>query len=140
MKISDGSIVSIEYTLTFGSPEVIDSNVGKEPLEYKQGEQQNITGLEKQLEGMAVGESKQIVLAPEEAYGPSIPEAVIQVALSKLPDEVQQEGAMVEGKGADGETMAGQVKKISKDEATIDFNHPMAGKTLHFEVKILSVK
>ena len=98
MTICDGKMVAIEYTLTFGTDEVIDSNVGKEPLEFKQGDHHIIKGLEKQLEGLAQGETKKIVLSPEDGYGPTIQEAVIQVPLSQLPEDVQKEGTMVQGK------------------------------------------
>ncbi len=139
MTICDGKMVAIEYTLTFGAKEVIDSNVGKEPLEFKQGEHQIIKGLESELEELSAGDAKQIVLEPEDAYGHSIEEAVIQVPLAQLPQEVQKQGAMVQGKGAGGQVVTGQIKAIRESEATIIFNHPMAGKTLHFDIKILSV-
>ena len=140
MVISDGRTVAIEYTLTFGGEEVIDSNTGMTPLEFKQGKHQILRGIEKELEGMAPGDSKKIVLGPEDAYGPSIPEAVTSVPLAQLPEVVRKEGAMVEGESSDGQTMTGQVKKIDGQKVHIDFNHPLAGRTLHFDIKILRVK
>ncbi len=140
MTVSTGKQVAIEYTLTLGDNEIVDTNVDKEPLVFVHGKDQVLTGLESALEGMTAGESKKVVLEPEEAYGQVIQDALIKVPLDQLPDDVREEGALVQGKNTDGQMIRGQVDSIEEDEATIDFNHPLAGKTLHFDVKILSVE
>ena len=140
MTVSSGNHVSIEYTLTLGDEEVVDTNVGKDPLKFVQGEHQIITGLEKELEGMAVGESKQVEITPEEAYGQVNPEATVSVEIEKLPENTRSIGAMVQGKTPNGEVMRGLVTDIEKNMATVDFNHPLAGKTLFFDVKILNIE
>jgi FKBP-type peptidyl-prolyl cis-trans isomerase SlyD len=140
MTISEGRTVSIEYTLTLENKEVIDSNVGGEPLTYVQGSRQIIWGLEKELTGMRVGDSKEVTVTAEEGYGPLQEEAFVNVNKDQLPEEAWKVGAQVQGQGPQGQIVRGKVAKINKDEATIDFNHPLAGKTLFFAVKILDIE
>ncbi|MGC9325909.1 MAG: FKBP-type peptidyl-prolyl cis-trans isomerase [Desulfomonilia bacterium] len=139
--ITAGKNVSIEYTLRLENhSDVVDTNVGGQPLTYVQGSNQIIPGLEKALEGMKVGESKEVTVEPEEAYGPLIPEAVVEINKEQLPQEAFKVDAQVQAQGPDGDVLYGQVTKIEDDTATIDFNHPLAGKTLHFEVKVLDIQ
>jgi len=140
MTVSKGKQVSIEYTLTLGDKDVIDTNVGGTPLSFVQGNNQIITGLEKALEGMTVGQSKKVEVAPEEAYGPVFPEAQITIQAAQLPEEARKVGAEVQGKDPQGRVMRGLVTAVANETATVDFNHPLAGKTLHFDVKIHSVQ
>jgi FKBP-type peptidyl-prolyl cis-trans isomerase SlyD len=140
MTISEGMTVSIEYTLTLEDKAVIDSNVGGEPLTYVQGNRQIIPGLEKKLVGLKVGDSKDVTVTPEEGYGPVIEEALVEVKQEQLPAEAWKVGAQVQGQGPQGQVVRGKVIKIDEDKATIDFNHPLAGKTLLFAVKILDIK
>ncbi len=140
MTATAGKQVSIEYTLTVGNDEVVESNVGDEPMNFVLGNNQIIPGLENALEGMAEGESKQVEIAPEEGYGHVISEAKINVPVEQLPESVREVGALVQGQGSEGEMMRGEVVDIEEENATVDFNHPLAGKTLYFDVKVLSVE
>jgi FKBP-type peptidyl-prolyl cis-trans isomerase SlyD len=140
MTISSGKTVSIEYTLTLGDDKVIDTNVGGNPLTFVQGNQQIINGLEKELEGLKAGDTKKVTVTPEEGYGKVIPEAVVNAPVSQIPEEARTVGAQVQGKGPEGQVLRGEVTEVGEETATIDFNHPLAGKTLHFDVKILSVE
>ena len=138
--VDQGKKISIEYTLTLGNKEVIDTNVGKDPLTFVQGSHKIIPGLEKALVGMKTGESKKVTVKPEEGYGPVSKEMVKVVDKSKLPPEAQKVGAPVSASTPEGQVARGKVIKIKDDKATIDFNHPLAGKTLFFNVKILDIK
>lgn len=140
MTISEGMTVSIEYTLTLEDKTVIDSNVGAEPLTYVQGNRQIIPGLEKELMGLKVGDSKDVTVTPQEGYGPVNEEAFVEVNKEQLPEEAWKVGSQVQGRGPQGQVVRGKVTKINGDKATIDFNHPLAGKTLLFAVKILDIK
>lgn len=140
MTVSAGNHVSIEYTLTLEDEQVVDTNVGKDPLTFVQGENQIITGLEKKLEGMDIGESKQVEISPEGAYGQIDPEAIVKVEAEKLPEKVKSVGAMVQAKTPKGEVLHGRVLEIEGEMVTVDFNHPLAGKALFFDVKILSIE
>ncbi len=142
MTITEGKTVSIEYTLKLENEEVVDTNVGGEPLKFTQGSKQIIPGLEKEMEGMGVGDSKQVTVTPEEGYGPVYQEAVAEFSKDSLPPDVWKVGAVVQGKSQAGQVLRGFVTEINEDDdkATIDFNHPLAGKTLLFDVKVLEVQ
>jgi len=140
MSIAEGSTVSLEYTLTLQDKEVIDTNKGGQPLTFVYGAKQIIPGLEKEMAGMKIGESKNVTIEPEEGYGPVIEQAIIEVDKDKLPAEAWLVGANVQGQGPDGQIMRGQVTALREDKATVDFNHPLAGKTLYFEVKVLDIQ
>jgi FKBP-type peptidyl-prolyl cis-trans isomerase SlyD len=138
--VQQGVLVSIEYTLTDETGKVIESNVGKEPLTYIHGAGQIVRGLEKELAGMKVGEQKKIQVKPEEGYGVSDPKAVQEILRDKIPAEAQQVGATLMTKAADGRTVPMRIQEIREKTVVVDFNHPLAGKTLNFDVKVTDVK
>ncbi len=140
ISVQEGSIVSIEYTLTDDGGKVIESNVGKEPLTYIHGAGQIVRGLEKELYGMKVGEQKKISVKPEEGYGLSDRRAVQEVLREKIPAESQQVGATLMTKAPDGRTIPMRIQEIREKTVIVDFNHPLAGKTLNFDVKVTDLK
>ncbi len=138
--IQKGSKVKFDYTLKVNG-EVVDSSTGRQPLEYTQGAKQIIPGLEKQMEGMKVGEEKTITVPPKEAYGEERPEAFREFPKSAFPKDLQlKEGMVLELKTDSGQPLPAVVKKIGKDTVTLNFNHPLAGKTLVFDVKVVDIK
>ncbi len=139
MKISKGKSVSIEYAMSFDGGEPVETSSDSEPLSYIHGQDEILDGLEDALEGLEAGAEITVVLTPEKAFGPVDPDAVVDVDVSVLPEDARQPGAVVETQDDEGETMAGEVSGISEGMATIDFNHPLAGKTLQFDIKVLSV-
>jgi len=138
--VEAGSTVAIEYTLTLEDGTKVDSNVGGEALSLEQGSGQIIPGLDKQLIGMKVSETKQVKVTPEEAYGQIDPAAFTEVPISELPEDARTPGMMLMARDDQGRTRRLLVQKIEGDTATLDFNHPLAGKTLIFDVKILEVE
>ena len=140
LTITEGRTVSIEYTVALEDKKVVDTNVGGKPLIFIQGSQQIIPGVEKAILGMKVGESKSIIVSPDEAYGPVVKKGFVEVERKKVPKKAWKVGAVVQGRGVQGQIVRGRVVEIKGDTATIDFNHPLAGKTLHFEVKVLDIK
>ena len=138
--VQQGVLVSIEYTLTDESGKVIESNVGKEPLTYMHGAGQIVRGLEEELAGMKVGEQKKIQVKPEEGYGLADPNAIQEILKDKIPAEAQQVGATLMTKGADGRSLPMRIKEIKEKTVVVDFNHPLAGKTLNFDVKVTDLK
>ncbi len=122
------------------SPVAFHMNFDGQPLTFVQGAKQIITGLEKAMTGMKVGESKNVTVQPEDGYGPVIEEAILEIDKDQLPPEAWQIGAHVQGQGPEWQVVRGQVKQLREDKATIDFNHPLAGKTLFFEVKVLDIQ
>ena len=140
MSISDGKTISMEYTLTLEDKKVLDTNVGGQPLNFTQGSHQIIPGLETALEGMKVGESKQVTVAPEQGYGPMNPQAIQEVPIEKIPKEAQKVGAQLRGKDAQGRMVQARVSEVKEQVVLLDYNHPLAGKKLFFDVKILDIQ
>jgi FKBP-type peptidyl-prolyl cis-trans isomerase SlyD len=137
--VSAGRTVSLEYTLTLDDQFVLESNVGKEPLTYTQGAHEIVPGLEAAIEGMKKGERKHVVVAPADGYGPIDPLAIREVKKELIPAAAQKVGAQLQGQAADGSTAFPRVKEIKAETVVLDFNHPLAGKTLHFDVTVLSI-
>lgn len=139
-KVQNGSLVSLEYTLTGEDGKVIDSNKGKAPLKYTQGQNQIVPGLEKQMAGMTVGGEKKVKVKPEDAYGPVNKDAFQEFPKEKIPPEGLKVGAMLMAKGPQGEAIPVRVHEIKEKTVVLDLNHPLAGKTLTFDVKVLDIQ
>lgn len=137
--IQNGSTVKMEYTLSDGKGKILDTNKGQEPLTYTHGEGQIIRGLEKALKGLHVGDQKHVVIPPEEAYGPVKPEAIIEIPKERIPPESQKVGAHLMARNQDGPPIPILVKEVKEKTVVLDANHPLAGKTLTFDVKIIGV-
>lgn len=137
--IEDGNQVSIEYTLTLADGTVVDTNVGQDALTYTQGKEEILPALEEALLGHAVGDAKQVSLTAEQGYGPSIPEAFQEVSLETLPEEARVAGAMLMAQMPDGQQRPLKVHEVKEASAVLDFNHPLAGQALNFDVKVLAI-
>jgi FKBP-type peptidyl-prolyl cis-trans isomerase SlyD len=137
--VASGRTVSLEYTLTLDDQSVLESNVGKEPMTYTQGAHEIVPGLEAAMEGMKKGERKHIVVSPADGYGQIDPEAIREVKKELIPPAAQQVGMQLQGTAADGSTAFPRVKEVKAQTVVLDFNHPLAGKTLHFDVTVLSI-
>jgi FKBP-type peptidyl-prolyl cis-trans isomerase SlyD len=140
MTVSGGKEVSIEYTLKLEDQSVVDTNVGGEPLVYVQGSHQIIPGLEKAMEGMKSGENRQITVKPEEGYGKVEAEALVEVDKKQVPPDAQKVGAQLQGQNEQGQVFTARVLEVRDEKVLLDFNHPLAGKTLYFDIKVLNVK
>ena len=138
--VKDGATVSLEYTLSSEDGKLIESNKGKEPLRYVNGRSQIIPGLEKALEGMRPGAEKKVTVKPEDAYGPVDPKAYREVPKEQVPADSLKEGMMLYAKNTEGEVFPVRVKEVKDKTVVIDMNHPLAGKILVFDVKILDVQ
>ena len=140
MKITTGSVVVFDYTLTDDDKDVIDSSKGSEPLAYIHGEGQIVRGLEKAMEGKSAGDSFKISIAPEEGYGVHDPENISVGPADQIEGgEELEEGMQLHTEGKFGEQTV-IITKIVGNEVTIDGNHPLAGMTLHFDVTIREVR
>ena len=140
LTISEGKVISMEYTLTLEDKQVIDTNVGKDPLTFTQGSHQIIPGLETALEGMKAGETKQVSVDPEHAYGKVNPQAIQEVPIDKIPPQGRKVGMQLRGEDDQGRVHISRVKEVKEQVVVLDFNHPLAGKTLYFDVKILDIQ
>jgi FKBP-type peptidyl-prolyl cis-trans isomerase SlyD len=138
--VQEGSIVSIEYTLTDDDGKVIDTNVGKEPLTFIQGAGQIVSGLEKELQGLKPGDQKKVQVKPEDGYGMPSQQAFQEMPRENIPAEAQKPGVTLMAKGPDGRAIPIRVHEVKEKTVIVDFNHPLAGKTLNFDVKIKDIK
>ncbi len=141
MKIEKGSVVEIDYTLHLGDGELVDASEPDEPLTYLHGEGQIVPGLESALEGLGIGDKKQVVVAPAEGYGEHDPRGVQEVPKQAFPSDFQPEvGMELTAEGPGGEAVPFSVREVKPDAVVIDLNHPLAGKTLHFDVTVRTVR
>jgi FKBP-type peptidyl-prolyl cis-trans isomerase 2 len=138
--IQHGSIVSFEYTLFLQDRTQIESNANQEPFVYEHGDHQIISGLEKELLGMKVGETKAIEVKPEEGYGALDAEAFIEVPKQKIPQDSQVVGVPLEVQDVNGERVSLRIHEVKDETVVLDYNHPLAGKTLLFNVRILNIE
>jgi len=138
--VSDGKQVSLEYTLTLEDKSKVDSNIGKDPLVYTQGAHEIIPGLEKQLTGLKVGDSKHIEIPPAEGYGEVDPARKQEIDKTRIPEDARKVGAKLTGQGPQGQPIFAQVTEVKDSTVVLDMNHPLAGKKLIFDVKVLKVE
>lgn len=140
MQIANNVVALIEYTLTNDQGEVLDSSVGGEPLGYLHGAGNIIPGLEDALEGKKVGDSFKVSIAPADGYGEQN-EALLQVVPREMFQGVEQiEAGMQFHAQTDHGMQVITVAKVEGDNITVDGNHPLAGQTLHFDVKVIEVR
>ncbi len=134
-------VMAIEYSLKdANTKEDLDTNVGGTPLEFISGTQQIIPGLEEKLVQMKVADKSDIKVEPKDAYGEVNEEAIQTLPKEQFAGVELAEGMSLYGTGENGETVQVLVKSFDDENVTIDYNHPMAGKTLMFTVEILSIR
>jgi len=141
MKITKDSVVSIDYRLHLGDGEVVDESEPGEPLVYLHGHGETVPGLENALEGKATGDKLQVKVSPDEGYGDHDPEKIEEVPRGEFPDELELKvGSILTATDDDGNEMDFLIKEMKGDSIVVDFNHPLAGKTLHFDVTVREVR
>lgn len=137
--VQDNMVVAFEYTLTVDGA-IMDSSQGKPPLSYVHGRKQIIPGLERELAGLHAGDAKDVTVTPADGYGEPNPAATLTVPKTQLPPKLEPHvGAIIRGKDGQGHPVVATIKAIGQDDVTLDLNHPLAGKTLHFNIKVISV-
>ena len=141
LKVADGLVVGLDYTLRLDDGEVIDSSTDGEPLEFLQGQRQIIPGLEQSLYGMMLGDEKDVEVAPADAYGESDPDAVELVDRDVFPPDLSlAPGMALRMRDSSGQALEAYVAEVRPDGVLLDFNHPLAGETLFFRVKIAALR
>lgn len=138
--VEKGRKVSVEYTLTLEDGTTADTNVGGAPLVYEQGAQQILPALEEALAGMKVSESRKVTLPPEKGYGAVVPELVQEVDVQTIPEEARHAGAQLAAEDVDGNRHFALVREVREEKIVVDMNHPLAGKTLIFDVKVVGIE
>jgi FKBP-type peptidyl-prolyl cis-trans isomerase SlyD len=139
--IGENMVVSMHYTLTNDQGTVIDKSEEAEPLTYLHGAGNIIPGLENALTGKVAEDELQVTVVPEEAYGEVIQELIQTVDRAAFGGvESLEAGMAFEAQGPDGQARRVVITHVEGDQVTVDGNHPLAGTTLNFDVKIVSVR
>lgn len=138
--VQDGLVVSMDYKLTVDG-EVLDSSDDAGPLQFLAGYGNIVPGLEREMIGMKVGESKDVVVAPADGYGEFDAEAFMDVPRNEFPSDLQiEEGVELNVTDEDGQSQYARVESLTADNVHLDFNHPLAGAELHFNVKVIALR
>ena len=138
--VADQVVVSMGYSL-WVEGELVDSTEEGESLQFIQGYGSIIAGLEAAIEGMELGETREIRVPAEDAYGEYDPEQVVPIPISEFPDEFDLEpGLELEMEDKDGDTVYARIVSVGRSRVKMDFNHPLAGKDLDFEIRILELR
>lgn len=135
--IKAGDNIAVNYTGKFEDDTVFDSSAGKDPLQFTVGAGQLIKGFDEAVLGMKKGEKKTITLAPEEAYGPRQEGMIIDIPRAQIPEDMKLEvGMRLHLRDPNGNPVPAVVAEITEEVVKMDANHPMAGKTLIFDIEI----
>lgn len=137
-KAAQGDTVLIHYTGRLKSGEVFDTSEGRDPFRFTIGKEEVIPGFERAVVGLAAGESRTTSIPPEEAYGSKQPDLVLDLPRDAVQEEVEA-GDAVTMRTPDGEEIDARIVSTDGDSVRIDLNHPLAGETLEFEVKLVSI-
>lgn len=142
MKVTDDNIVSLEYILTLNDGDEVDRSDPGEPLEYLHGRGQIIPGLETALYGMAVGDEKSVSIQPIDGYGESDDENFVLMPLEAIPDDMKLKvgDRLFLRDDSSDEDVEATVAELDEESVKFDLNHPLAGETLHFNVKIADLR
>ncbi len=139
-RVDKNLVVSMGYELTVDNA-VIDSSEEGDSIEFLQGVGNIVPGLEKAIQGMKAGESKEVEVKAAEAYGEYDPENFIEVPKNEFPEDIPLEvGTEIGVNDEDGEELTAYIEKVDLEKITLNFNHPLAGKDLKFKVKITGIR
>lgn len=139
-EVKSGDVVRIHYTGKLSDGTVFDSSEGREPLEFQVGAGQIISGLDREVEGMNVGDAGTVLVPAAEAYGPHDDQQVQVVPRTAVPETIElEQGARLQAQTPDGRQVALTVIDFDDTQVTVDANHPLAGQDLTFEIKVMEV-
>ncbi len=139
--VSQDVVVTLHYRLKLDDGSLVEESTADDPLTYLHGHENIIPGLEEALDGMSVGEQKLVIVESDDAYGDYDPDEIVEVDLAELPTGFQPEvGMLLAVPDEDGDQDIAQITEVGPDFITLDFNHPLAGKRLHFDVTIAELR
>ena len=140
LKVDDGHVVSIDYTLHVDG-KIVDTSEADKPLQFIQGMGPIIPGLENELYDLKIGEVKKVVVRPKDGYGEVDTEAYMEVPRNAFPTDIPlEEGTELELRDQSGHPIIARIETISPDSIRLNMNHPLAGKELHFDIKIAAIR
>lgn len=138
--VQNNTVVSMEYTLHVDEEE-IDSSEGQDPLQFLVGHGNIISGLEREMIGMKVGDSKKVVVLPADGYGEFDENAFMDVPRTAFPADIPvEEGTELTVRDESGQPRYARIDTVEGDNVTLNFNHPLAGDELHFNVKVVGLR
>ncbi len=141
LTISPGCRVKMHYTITLADGTVADSTREAEPIEFTMGDGTLVEGLELALYGLKAGEQQAVTLEPRQTFGFPDPENVHTLPRSEFPVDMRpEEGQIVAFSTPSGEEVPGAIVSVNDQEVTVDFNHPLAGHEIRFDVEILAIE
>lgn len=140
-QVKKGDKVKVHYHGKLTSGETFDSSTGREPLAFEVGSGMVIKGFDDGVTGMVVGEKKTINIPVEEAYGPSNPEAIVDMPKDRFPEDMElQVGMQLAMSNAEGQQFPVVIKEIKEDSVLLDANHPLAGQELIFDLELVEIE
>lgn len=141
MQIAPGCQVALEYVLSLPNGEIVERTQPQEPLRFVCGAGEILPGMDQAVLGLQESEEKNFELSPEQAYGDRDPEAVLTVPRAEIPDDVTlEEGLVYVLRGEDEQERMVTIARVGREEVILDFNHPLAGQTLLFHIRVVSVQ
>lgn len=139
-KVKSGDRIKVHYTGKMEDGTVFDSSKGRQPLEFNVGLGQVIPGFEKGVMGMEVGDSKTVVIPPEQGYGKVREDLIADVNKGDFPENITPEiGKKLQIEQDDGSKLHVTITRVGEEKVTLDANHPLAGKTLTFDIELLEI-
>jgi len=140
LTVKDDMVVSLDYVLKVDGG-VVDKSEENDPIQFLQGHGQIIPGLERQLYGMSIGESRTVVVSPADGYGEADNDAYAEVPRSEFPPQIPLEtGIALQLRDETGGVMDAYIVEVRDDVVVLNFNHPLAGKELHFSVTVVDLR
>ncbi len=138
--VKKDAVVSLSYTLKNDTGQELDKSTPDKLFAYLHGNKQIVPGLENALEGLAVGDKKQVTVAPAEGYGEFMAELKMEVERSNFPKDVEIQAGMQFSTDVNGNHQVFTVTDVGGDKVKVDGNHPLAGQTLHFDVEVVEIR
>jgi FKBP-type peptidyl-prolyl cis-trans isomerase SlyD len=140
LNVEENHVVTLDYTLTVDG-KVIDTSANAEPIQFIQGTGQVVPGLEEALYGLQEGESKEVVVSPENGFGVEDPDAIADVPRDEFPDNFPLEpGVELQLTNQEGDELEAYIVSVGKKTVRLNFNHPLAGKELFFSIKVAGLR
>ena len=139
-RIAKNTEVTLHFTLKLPNGDVVDTTTGKAPATFKVGDGSLLPGFEQSLFGLKAGDQRTFEIEPERGFGPGSTQNIQTMSRDNFTDMELEIGLLIIFKDAAGGEMPGVVKAIHDSIVEIDFNHPLAGKVITFEVEIIAVK
>lgn len=141
LAIGPGTKITLHFALQLENGELVDSNFERDPATFTVGDGNLLPGFEKALFGMLEGEHKTVMIKPEDGFGQRNPNNIQEIARSQFsPDLELSEGLMLSFADAQKTELPGVVVRFDEDVVVVDFNHPLAGRDILFEVAILKIE